>query len=617
MTEAFDSPTILNIKYAIGFVGTLACSLLIVKVLFNIELHQFKRSLAPDVEKNLSELTLSSSHSEDDEAGFSRNKSVIKQSLSRGDDLNCDSYTRKKILHKETKMGIFFNVGLLTFLNYLLLVYLPGGAVSSLIGMTLLSFILLRSQLLEDVRRKRLDRISLILTLMIFTASCLSLCTYARIGKKEGGVYEGPARIVGYDVTNYNNENQSALRTDLEVEWGGSWGCPDTPNRKCRAYVSGALCEVKEDRKLDESQSYYKQVMEYQKEFVQEEKNAVEETAKEYDLEYVEVLQETQDILQDESNATENEIESIEMNITVTTQDIAEDFEGTIKDGDDENSSSETKGKAEKDILALEKEIAALEKKVQELEEQDIEEQEMGEITEGAAEYYAEVAQEAVNATQDLEEENVQLNKDVEYYSKVVDEVEEKNEELKEENQVLAEENEVLEEEVVDNMDYYQMKEGTEATTEEMDDSNKASPTDNFESFMDDNMFTYTFEDDFFEDEYWAYDWNSAWGDYACNDLFDTDLEGLSYEEDLPPGNDEWPYVNIFGSCNSCKAYLVDYYSTEHFERIKQYEKHSLTYMSYGIVGVFITGFFMFKQWLKPAEEYQVDLLVNDGRGFV
>lgn len=660
MTEAFDSMAILNVKYVFGIAGTLACSLAIIKVLFNIELHQFKRSIAPEVEKNLSELTLSSSHSDDDDpdssvSSSSRNISVIRKSLSRESHGQTDSYTRKKKLHKETKLGIFFNVGLLALLNYLLLVYLPGGAIPSIIGMTLLSCILLRSQFLEDLRRRRFDRIGLVFTLMIFMASFLSLCTYASIGKKEGGVYEGPARIVGYDVTNYNNENQSALRTDLEVEWGGSWGCPDSPNKKCRAYVSGALCEVNENRKVETTtETYYEEVMEYQKEFVQEEKEAVEEVAKDNDLEYVEVLQETQDMLQDESNTTEIDIDSIENNITKTTQDIAADIADESQDEYNEsNTTTEAKEKETADILTLEQEIAELEKKVKEIEEQNIEEEEMGEITEGAVEYYAEVAQEAVNETLATQEANNELAKDVEYYSEVVEEVEEENEALEDANEDVTEENEILHEEVEDVIDYYKEKEANESKTEEIitikyypvngtnttgeyyvSESEETvvinATTDSYDSdgsqyvpYVDDfggvdgGLFGYSFEDDFFEDTYWAYDWDSAWGDYACSDLFDTDLEGLSYEENLPPGDDEWPYVNIFGSCNSCKAFLVDYYSTEHFERIKQYEKQALTYMSYGVVGLFITGILILKQWLKPAEENQIDLLMNDGRGFV
>mmetsp|Transcript_12181 Transcript_12181/g.22825 ORF Transcript_12181/g.22825 Transcript_12181/m.22825 type:complete len:637 (+) Transcript_12181:181-2091(+) len=636
MTEAFDSTAILNAKYILGVVGTLVCSFAIIKVLFNIELHQFKRSMAPEVENNLSELTLSSSHSDDDgdsesvnRFSSSRNKSVIKMSLSRESNPSRDSYTGKKKLHKETRLGIFFNVALLTLLNYLLLVYLPGGAIPSMIGMTLLSCILLRSQFLEDLRLRRFDRISSVFTLMIFMASFLSLCTYASIGKKEGGIYEGPARIVGYDVTNYNNDNQSAVRTDLEVEWGGYWGCPDTPNKNCRAYVSGALCEVNENRKLEMTETYYKKLMEYQKEFVQEEKDAVKEVAEENDLEYVEVLQGTQDILQDESNVTEIEIESIENNITKTTKEIAEDM---IDDGHGTNTSI-TEDKEAVDISTLEKEIAELEKKIQELEEENIEEEEMGEITEGAAEYYAEIAQEAVNETEVKQEENEDLVKDLDYYSEVVEELEEENETLEDENQDAAEENEILHEEVDEIIDE-KGKGANESKTEEenydyeseeiVNVNNNTDGESQYVPYIDDfgaatggSLFGYSFDDDFFEDTYWAYDWDSAWGEYACSDLFDTDLEGLSYEKDLPPGDDEWPYVNIFGSCNSCKAFLVDYYSTEHFERIRQYQKQALTYMSYGMVGLLITGILTLKQWLKPAEENQIDLLMNYGRGFV
>jgi Chromosome segregation ATPases len=368
----------------------------------------------------------------------------------------------------------------------------------------------------------------------------------------------------------------------------------------------------------------------------------------------LEVLQDTQDMLQDESNATEIEIDSIENNITKTTQDIDayiadeshDEVNGTI-------ASSETNDKETADISILEKEIAELEKKVKEIEEQNIEEEEMGEITDGAAEYYAEVAQEAMNETQATQEENKELAKDVDYYAEVIEEVEEENEALEDANEYVSEENEILQEEVEDIVDYYEGKEGNETNTEEIitityypvngtnttgdyyvyeteetviindttefneDAGSEYMPyVDDFGA-MDDGMFGYSFEDDFFEDAYWAYDWDSAWGDYACSDLFDTDLEGLSYEEDLPPGDDEWPYVTIFGSCNSCKAFLVDYYSTEHFERIKQYEKQALSYMSYGMVGLFITGILILKQWLKPAEENQVDLLMNYGRNFV
>jgi hypothetical protein len=62
-------------------------------------------------------------------------------------------------------MGIFLNVFIVTFVNYLLLVYLPSGLAPSLIAMVVLSCILLRAQLIEDLRRRRFDRISTIFSL--------------------------------------------------------------------------------------------------------------------------------------------------------------------------------------------------------------------------------------------------------------------------------------------------------------------------------------------------------------------------------------------------------------------------------------------------------------------
>lgn len=32
-------------------------------------------------------------------------------------------------------------------------------------------------------------------------------------------------------------------------------------------------------------------------------------------------------------------------------------------------------------------------------------------------------------------------------------------------------------------------------------------------------------------------------GDYACKDLFDTNLEREEFDADSPPGDDEWPFV--------------------------------------------------------------------------
>ena len=156
-----------------------------------------------------------------------------------GDDENYDDDTPKFVRSKltfEEKITLYAMVLLLLFLTYLLLVFLPSGATASLLGTLCMSCVILKTQVSDEIRRRRYDRLSAILTLIIFAASFLSLITYASVGLKEGAIYEGPARIVGYDTSTYettasgNKKNGNkqkemyATRMDLEVAWGGDWG---------------------------------------------------------------------------------------------------------------------------------------------------------------------------------------------------------------------------------------------------------------------------------------------------------------------------------------------------------------------------------------------------------
>lgn len=124
---------------------------------------------------------------------------------------------------------------------------------------------------------------------------------------------------------------------------------------------------------------------------------------------------------------------------------------------------------------------------------------------------------------------------------------------------------------------------------------------------------TYSFDDDNFEDDWWSSSWNDVWGEYACNDLFDSDLEGETYNSNIAPGKDEWPFVNIYGSCNKCEAYLVDYYSTEHFNGIKAYQTHARNYAILGVFGVLVSSILAVRQSLSPEDENEVGLLTSDG----
>jgi hypothetical protein len=114
-------------------------------------------------------------------------------------------------------------------------------------------------------------------------------------------------------------------------------------------------------------------------------------------------------------------------------------------------------------------------------------------------------------------------------------------------------------------------------------------------------------------DDYWDddYDWDSVWGDYACEDLFDTDLEGLEYDAQYAPGNDGYPFVYIYGSCSKCEAYLVDYYATEHFQDIKNYQTQGFKYAMCAIISLAVTAVFAVKQRLRPAQSNEVVLLTN------
>ena len=639
--------------------------------------------MQPEVEKNLSELTLSSSNSDDynDDNNDSSGSRSPNQSIVNGDSIQSikkskgeDSFTRKKRVHKETKFAIYLNVAIITFVNYLLLVYLPSGVGPSLIGMLILTGIVLRAQILDDARRKRWDRISAVLTMLIFMASFLSLCTYARIGTKEGGVYEGKARIVGYDATNYNDGSKGgdgassatasgAVRTDLEVEWGGQWGCPDTPDKQCHADVSGALCEANDSNyrkqrrhrnrnralKMDttieeneETKEYYTEVKELEDEYADEVEDAVLEEAESEDLEAVEELQEAEDEVQEYANDTEQTIDNLESDLQTDQDKVDSDLDNVksavLEGSDDPDGSIENSiiNDATADVQAMEDKIAELEKEVAVLEEANAEGKEIDEITELDEEYYAENAEDEEEENEDLLDENEDLAIDEEYYAEVADEEADEVESLEDANEDLSEETEELEDEVDEVIGYYQEKEknqpvetdiitktyypvnATNTTgdyyvyaTEEVVMSNPNS----YESSMDDD-YAYSFEDDYFEDEYWDYNWDSAWGDYACNDLFDTDLESIEYDENEAPGNDDFPYVKIYGTCNSCKAFLVDYYSTAHFDKIKEYQRHAKTYAIFGILSMFVTGGFMVKQHVSPARENQIDLLMSEGGGY-
>jgi hypothetical protein len=181
----------------------------------------------------------------------------------------------------------------------------------------------------------------------------------------------------------------------------------------------------------------------------------------------------------------------------------------------------------------------------------------------------------------------------------------------------------------------------------------------------------YTFDDDMYDNAYWNYDWSSVWGEYGyvvsfrvsdwacvylfssrvrcdlppladircpvshgslclllallcyqtkhnkndrCTDLFETDMEGYNYDSSVPPGGtDDWPFINIYGSCKTCDAYILDYFAEEAFERVDGYKKQAIFYLSCSIWGLGAAFLLYLKFRASPAAENEVELLSNDG----
>jgi len=179
----------------------------------------------------------------------------------------------------------------------------------------------------------------------------------------------------------------------------------------------------------------------------------------------------------------------------------------------------------------------------------------------------------------------------------------EEEEDLEEENEELEEENEELQEEVEE------LEEEEDEEEEEVEEVEEDASY--YDPYYDDG---YYFEDDYYYDSYWDdQDWDSIWGEYACEDLFDQDMEGGEFNPDEAPGADDWPYINIYGNCMTCEAYIVDYYSTEHFQNIINYNKQGTNFLIAALVGMVITNTLGYVQLLSPIAEKELELLPNDG----
>jgi hypothetical protein len=160
--------------------------------------------------------------------------------------------------------------------------------------------------------------------------------------------------------------------------------------------------------------------------------------------------------------------------------------------------------------------------------------------------------------------------------------------------QELEGEKEKLEEEIAE------LEEGSEVEEEEIAE-------------LEDEL-SYEYEDDVYESDYWDYDWDSVWGEYACEDLFDQDVNSMTpFDPDVPPGQDDWPTAQIYGSCRSCEAYLMDYYTTEHYTQIQHFQVQYYIYGALAALLLVIAGLLRVREHYRPSQEKQIVLLNNEG----
>jgi hypothetical protein len=434
-------------------------------------------------------------------------KSVMSSSkMTFGDAIYKPGDTRRRLLSAQQRVQIIVHVLIVVMFNFLLLVYLPGSIWLSFVAVVTVWILALQSYLRDELRRRRYDRILTLIALFSIIAGSLTLITFCHLSLNEGNIYEGPARIVGYDSSSYGNSDGTTMRADLQVSWGGMWGCPDEGGKECTATVQGALCETKYDvtgvgnsnnnnrrrRRVDQS-SVEEEVQEYQdeqerdneeqldidvNETANEELNEEGETMTPVQEEVVdEVLNETVEEIQDESDEEMDEVDSV----------LDEEDEEVEELSDELNTEEGIHEQAEDE---LENEVTVLESNSTNA----VVEEELSDMAIGEA-YEAGSSEGAAN------------------------ELEDKNEELQDELN--------SEEELVGELDQ---------EIGELEDGSVSVQ--------------YSYDDAIFEDDYWQQDWSGVWGEYACEDLFDGDLDGLeSMDMNLAPGTDQWPTVNIYGSC--------------------------------------------------------------------
>jgi hypothetical protein len=565
-------------------------------------------------------------------------------------------------------------------LTYLLLVVSNGPLWLRWTGLALTFAVTLGSFVLEDVRRGRSDRAVLLLAIILVLAATLNLATFAALQISNEDLYQGPARIVGYDTNKYNQNATDVTRTDLQVAFGGAWACPHH-DAECRADVQGALCQ-RDTNATSSSNSYDQSTMKTnttnevyydaggnivsnhtEKDVVYDKHGKVvdaytskskhdyygatgttkdtvnQDDATTYDGSVVQSKASTNDTATYDKNGnvkaegyteTVNEYKNGTIadevqseqdvnytdNGTIDSMQIADettnfDTNGTKKHVDyvDENLKYNGKGTAQDTNIVTEQVDYNGNGTLKNIHYgQDDTKNNGGKTTnekfDETAKYNGKGQLSSYNYTD--QETDTAANGTVLKRTKISDSgngtrrlvvsqpvsSNETNAALKQENQELEKENQDLEKELD------ALKTNQEQLQDEIDQGG------------------YKYDDDYVQDTYWnQMDWSSVWGDYECFNLFNSNLDGTSYNPDVAPGADGWPFLNVYGDCRTCQAYIVDYFSTEHFQSVQSREQAARGYAFASFLVFVLSALLYVKRRLAGKSDNEIDLLASGHAG--
>jgi len=71
--------------------------------------------------------------------------------------------------------------------------------------------------------------------------------------------------------------------------------------------------------------------------------------------------------------------------------------------------------------------------------------------------------------------------------------------------------------------------------------------------------------------------------------------------------------VNIYGSCKTCEAYILDYFAEEAFEETQEFKQQAIVYLAGAVSGLIWALLSYIKYKVLPTAENEIELLGSDG----